>query len=204
MTDQEKIKNLDHRIRKLMERLSLQKDGSLEVLTTQRILEGLQEKKKQLLSGQTFIPEITSVRRSDGMTEEDLYQRLGLIYLIFGPSYEETFSYHTYRIEFLYLSPKPDNFCVMTVVADIFEDDQLLSHLAYIDFWKEHPDDNVVTDIGISYWDDSIHTKYKHHFHWFSKLAVSLAQTWNQYHRNISRLVSQNGGIHYADTEKKS
>lgn len=45
MTDQEKIKNLDHRIRKLTERLSLQKDGSLEVLTTQRILEGLQEKR---------------------------------------------------------------------------------------------------------------------------------------------------------------
>jgi len=191
MYEQERLKNLEHRILGLLERIKLQKNGP-EVKIAQKILIGLQESYKELKDGKIFIPEITSVKRSDGLSEEELSQKLGVIYLIFGPSYEEVFSFHTYRIEFLYIKPNCNEACIMTVMANFYEGDVLLLKDAKVEFWKGYSDSTEIDDMGLAFNCDM--SKYHHHSHWFCKLSYSLAETWNKYFRDVPMLEANIGG----------
>lgn len=115
-TQNEKLKSLEHRIEMLKERIELEKVGP-EVDTARRILLGLEEKYDILKkSNGIFIAEATSGIKSNNFSEEVLNQKLGAIYWIFGPSYEETFSFKKYRIDFLEIVPNEefDNGCLMS------------------------------------------------------------------------------------------
>lgn len=203
MNNSDRLKNLEHRIAKLRERVTRQKDGP-EVEIAQRILSGLQAQYRALQKGKEIIPETTSTKRFDGLSDEELAQKLGAIYLIFGPSYEENFSLHNYRIEFLEIVPSSNDSCVMTVMANIYEDDLILISNAKIEFWQDGSDDCTINgadsaeveDIGISRETISrkTSTKYRHHWHWFEKLAYSLAKTWNKYFKNVPMLEAKTGG----------
>ena len=113
----EKLKSLEHRIDMLKQRIELQKVGP-EVDTARKILYELEAKYDTLKkSNGIFIAEATSVKKANSFSEEELIQKLGAIYWIFGPSYEETVSFKRYRIEFLQLLPNDglDWGCLMRV-----------------------------------------------------------------------------------------
>jgi len=174
--------SVSHRIR-ILEQLLLAPDPKiLDYSIASKLLQNLQDKQKKLADGKHFFPECTTTKHSKNLTLEEHFKNLGSIYLLFGPSFEESFSFHTYRIEFLSVKPAQEYYSPLTVISDIYEDDELLLSGAYIDFWKNLLSDQKVSDVGISFWDHSSRKKYRNHFHWFDKLACSLAMVWNSYH----------------------
>lgn len=182
MSNESRRESLLHRIQ-ILERLSLAPEpGILNPATTQKLLQSLQDKQRKLADGNPFIPECTTTTHSRNRSPEEHFKNLGPIYLLFGPSFEESFSFHTYRIEFLSLRPEEEHYRPLTIIADIYEDDELLLANVHIDFWKNFLSDQKVSDIGISFWENNSRKKYRNHFHWFDKLSCSLATVWNSYH----------------------
>ncbi len=193
-TQNEKLKSLEHRIEMLKERIELEKVGP-EVDTARRILLGLEEKYDILKkSNGIFIAEATSGINPNNFSEEELSQKLGAIYWIFGPSYEETFSFKKYRIDFLEILPNDefDNGCIMRVKVHIYEDSQLLIKDAEIEFWKGWSDSTEVDDIGISC--NNTNGKYNN-FHWFRKIGYTLAKTWNEYFQTVPLIEAKESGF---------
>jgi len=194
MQSQEMQQNLNFRIQKLLQSLSWQDPRIQQIPSTSTLLSVLQEKLSQVQAGNTApIPELSSLTRKDTLTPEELYQMCGPFYLIFGPNYEETISFHSYRVEFLFQKTLPDIPTMQCVVADIFEDDLLLMHHAEINFWKESIHSSKVSYVSTDYWDLNPQPKYQH-IHWFGKLAYSLATVWNRYNEIIPALTTKQGG----------
>lgn len=181
----EKLKSLEHRICMLRQRIELQKVGS-EVDTARKILYGLEAKYDILKkSNDIFVAEVTSVKKANNFSEEELSQKLGVIYWIFGSSYEEIVSFKRYRIEFLQLLPHDELNCrcLMRVKVHIYENDNpFMMKDVVIEFWKGWNDSTEVDDIGIS--SNDTDEKYNN-FHWFQKIAYTLAKTWNKYFQTI-------------------
>lgn len=189
-----KLKSLERRIGMLKNRIELQKVGP-EVDTARKILLGLEEKYDILKkSNGIFIVEATSGINSNNFSEEELSQKLGAIYWIFGPSYEETFSFKKYRIDFLEILPSDEfyNGCIMRVKVHIYEDSQLLIKDAEIEFWKGWNDSAEVDDIGISC--NKTDGKYNN-FHWFRKIGYTLAKTWNEYFQTVPLIEAKESGF---------
>lgn len=189
-----KLKSLERRIGMLKNRIELQKVGP-EVDTARKILLGLEEKYDILKkSNGIFIVEATSGINSNNLSEEELSQKLGAIYWIFGPSYEETFSFKKYRIDFLEILPSDEfyNGCIMRVKVHIYEDSQLLIKDAEIEFWKGWNDSAEVDDIGISC--NKTDGKYNN-FHWFRKIGYTLAKTWNEYFQTVPLIEAKESGF---------
>lgn len=191
----EKLKSLEHRIDMLKQRIELQKVGP-EVDTARKILYGLEVKYDALRkSNGIFIAEATSTKKTSSFSEEELIQKLGAIYWIFGPSYEETVSFKRYRIDFLEILPndKLDWGCLMRVKVHIYENDQpfIMKDVA-IEFWKGWNDSTEVDDIGISF--NDIDEKYNN-CHWFLKLAYTLAKTWNKYFQTVPLIEAKKSGL---------
>lgn len=188
----ERLENLARRVKKLEERIERQKIGP-EVDAAIRLVSKLNTQYEQLQKDNgIFIPEATSAKMTDGVCEEELIQKLGSIYWIFGPSFEETFSFKTYRIEFLHIMPNDhiEDGCLMRVRVKIYENDKpFIMKDAKLEFWKSRPNSLEVDDVGLAWSDDE--TKYSN-THWFQKLAYTLAQTWNKYFREIPRLEARN------------
>lgn len=198
----EKLKSLEHRIDMLKHRIELQKVGP-EVDTARKILYGLEAKYDTLKkSNGIFIAEATSVKKANSFSEEELIQKLGAIYWIFGPSYEETVSFKRYRIEFLQILPNDrlDWGCLMRVKVHIYENDQpfMMKDVA-IEFWKDWRDSTEVDDIGIS-WNDT-NGKYNN-FHWFQKIEYTLAKTWNKYFQTVPLIEAKKSGLLEANVTK--
>lgn len=191
----DKLKSLERRIEMLKNRIELQKVGP-EVDTARKILLGLEEKYDILKkSNGIFIVEATSGINPNNFSEEVLSQKLGAIYWIFGPSYEETFSFKKYRIDFLEIVPNEefDNGCLMRVKVNIYENDQpLITENAKIEFWKGWSDSTEVDDIGISC--NNTNGKYNN-FHWFRKIGYTLAKTWNEYFQTVPLIEAKESGF---------
>lgn len=196
----EKLKSLEHRINKLKDRIRLQKVGP-EVDTAKKILYRVEEKYNELKKNNgIFIAEATSVKKNNKFSEEELIERLGAIYWIFGPSYEETVSYKRYRIEFLQILPNDNSSCLMRVQVHIYENDKpLMMNNVVIEFWKGWNDSTEVDDMGISSDDPTI--KYDN-FHWFQKIEYTLAKTWNKYFQNVPLIEAKKSGLLEANTTR--
>ena len=198
----ERLKSLEHRINKLKQRIELQKVGP-EVYTAKKILYGLELKYESLKKNNTSIPipEATSpFKKMNDSFEEELIQKLGAIYWIFGPSYEETFSFKKYKIEFLEILPTygNDSGCLMRVQVNIFENDEpLMTENVVIEFWKGWRDSTEVDDLGISCHG---HAKYNN-FHWFKKISYTLAKTWNEYFKTLPLIEAKKSGLLEAHKE---
>ena len=136
----EKLKSLERRISKLEERIQRQKVGP-EVETSKKILAGLKEKYEELnKNNNLIIPEATTSFHQRNVSEEELIERLGAIYWIFGSSYEEEFSFKKYRIDFLRILPKDAYYsgCMMRVQVKIYENNKAFeTQDAVIEIWKE-------------------------------------------------------------------
>lgn len=191
----EKLKNFEHRINKLKQRIELQQVGP-EVDTARKILYRLEISYENLKkNNDIFIAEVTSSKKANSFSEEELIQNLGAIYWIFGPSYEEIVSFKKYRIEFLQILPNDslDWGCLMRVQVHIYEDDKpFMTKNTIIEFWKGWGESTEVDDIGIS--TDETAEKYNN-CHWFLKIAYTLARTWNQYFRTVPLIEAKESGL---------
>lgn len=196
----EKLKSLERRIKKLEEHILRQKVGP-ETQTSKRILAGLKRRYDELVKNNSiFVPEAstddpfpraTSFGDNEWnnyprtFTEEELIEKLGAIYWIFGPAYEEIFSYKKYRIEFLELlhpdcSWNPN--LIMTVKVKIYENDKpFVTKESEIRFWKGFLDSREVDELEFSTMGT---TKYNNYF-WFEKISYNLVRTWNNYFRHV-------------------
>lgn len=195
MQADEKLESLRHRIDMLKSRIELQKVGP-EVDTARKILRGLEVKYDALSkSNGIFIAEATSAKKANNFSEEELSQKLGAIYWIFGSSYEETVSYKKYRIEFLQIvsNLKLKGGCLIRVKVHIYENDQpFMMKDAIIEFWKGWGDSTEVDDLTISC--NDIDEKYNN-FHWFQKIAYTLARTWNKYFQTVPLIEAKQSGL---------
>ena len=197
----EKLKSLEHRIDMLKQRIKLQKVGP-EVDTARKILYGLEAKYDTLKKNKgIFVAEATSVKKANNFSEEELSQKLGAIYWIFGSSYEETVSFKRYRIEFLQILPndKLNLGCLMRVKVHIYENDKpfMMEDVA-IEFWKGWNDSTEVDDIGVSCNDtDKKHSNFQkyNNFHWFQKIEYTLAKTWNKYFQTVPLIEAKQSGL---------
>lgn len=191
----EKLKSLEHRIDMLKHRIDLQKVGP-EVDIARKILYRLEVKYDTFKKNNNiFIAEATSVKKDNNFSDEELSQKLGAIYWIFGPSYEETVSFKRYRIEFLQILPNNglNLGCLMRVKVHIYENDKpfMMKDVA-IEFWKGWKDSTEVDDIGISC--NDINETYNN-FHWFQKIEYSLAKTWNRYFQTVPLIEAKQSGL---------
>ena len=190
----ENLKHFEQRILKFKEYIALQQLGP-EVDTEKKLLNRLENHYETLKnSNEIFIAEATSNLKLNCFPEETLIQNLGAIYWIFGPAYEETISFKRYRIEFLHVVPNEriDHGCMFRVSAHIYENEHPLITNAQLEFWKSGSYSTEVDDIGISY--HSLNQKYKN-IHWFSKMAYTLARTWNYYFQSISLREAKRSGL---------
>ncbi|MBE5820241.1 MAG: hypothetical protein E7310_05460 [Clostridiales bacterium] len=124
--------------------------------------------------------------------KDSLKQRLNLI---FGTNYEEVISFHTYRIDFSNIKSPSSELCVVSIMADIYEDDKVLIKDAQFDFYKETSSriTAAVDDISVSCFGHL--PKYHHHTHWLSKLRYSLCEIWNKNFKDVPISEFKNGGI---------
>lgn len=191
----ERLENLARRIKMLEECIERQKSGP-EVDIATNIISGLKQQYKMLEQNESmFIPEATSLKRAEDYSEEELADRLGNFYWIFGPSFEEVFSFKKYRIEFLRIMPYKDleKDCVTRVQVQIYEDDKpFVMREAKLDFWSRGVGSLEVNDIGLA-WSD-LDSKYSN-THWFQKLSHTLACTWNKYFRESPIIEERNMGF---------
>lgn len=217
-----KLESLKRRIQKLEERILRQKVGP-EVETSKQLLVGLKRRYNDLEKNSSiFVPEAstddpfpkaasfedTSWNRSEitygistgakfqkAVSEEQLIEKLGAIYWIFGPSYEEIFSYKKYRIDFLEILPTDPYWqgkMIMAVKVNIYENDRpFVTDEAEIRFWKGFSDSVEVDDLEFS---TKGTTKYNNCF-WFEKISYNLAKTWNSYFRNIPLITAKESGL---------
>ena len=197
---QERLEKLEHKIAVLSYRLKRQSTG-IEADATNKLLLSLISKRNQLLSdNHIVISEATSSKSNTAYSDYELSERLGEIYYIFGPSYEETFSFKTYRIEFLRLDNEriKDTDCLLRVQVHIYENDKpFFMDETYIEFWKGWADSTGVDNIAIKTNDKN--EKYRN-FHWFSKIAYTLMETWNSYFREIPLFAAIQSGLIEAET----
>lgn len=187
------LKILERRIAKLEERIQRQKIGP-EVETSKKILFVLKKKYAELAKNNTvLIAEATTSSLHSTLSEEELIERLGAIYWIFGSSYEEEFSFKKYRIDFLRILPNNNSdSCVMRVQVNVFENDKpFATENAIIEFWKGFKNSTEVDDLGFSC---NQNTKYNN-FHWFDRISYTLAKTWNQYFKDVPLLEARNSGL---------
>jgi len=193
--ENEKVKSLKHRIYMLKQRIELQEKGP-EVDISRKILSKLEAEYEILKKDEdVFIPEATGIKRLNDAEERKMLQKIGVLYWIFGPTYEETVSYKRYRIEFLQLLPndKLDMGCLMRVKVHIYENDQpFMMKDVVLEFWKGWSDSTEIDDIGISCNDRDI--KYNN-CHWFLKIEYSLAKTWNKYFKPIPLMEAKQSGL---------
>lgn len=194
------LESLERRISQLSARIKFQSSG-IEFNVANKLLSGLISKRDQLLKdNKIVIPEATSSKRSTTFSDYELSQRLGAIYFIFGTSYEETFSFKTYRIEFLRLDNEQikGTDCLLRVQVNIYENDKpFFMDETYLEFWKGWTDSTGVDDIAIK--TNDTNEKYNN-FHWFSKIAHTLAETWNRYFIDIPLLEAKKSGLLEAES----
>lgn len=152
----------------------------------QNILSILEEKLEVLIQNPDIqIPEVTSLAIPED--EDDLINKLGPIYWIFGQSFEKNFSFKTYRIDFLRLLPNSEEASRYGLILDIqvaiYEDNSpLVTEYAAISFWKGWTNSGKIGDLSISFNQPS---KYNS-LHWFDCISYYIAKTWNEYFGNDS------------------
>lgn len=175
------IKELEKRIKKIRE-LMKRPEMSSKLDICKRTLNILEERLEILTKNPyTRIHEVACGQQS----EEEVIYNLGPIYWVFGSSFEQSFSFKNYRIDFIKLLPNDaENFGqVLKVQVEIYEDDEpLVTEDAVISFWKGWANSTEVDDIGLSSNQQSKYTTC----HWFSCLAYSLATKWNEYFKDMN------------------
>ncbi len=121
-------------------------------------------------------------------SEEELTEKLGILYLIFGSTYQTYFNYHIYKTRLINQVEKSAAF--MRVKANVYEDDILICKEITIGFWPMHYGDDRVGDMEWSV-DDSTKTfkKYTNGCAlYLNKILREMQDLWNSYFDEVQKV----------------
>ena len=114
---------------------------------------------------------------------DELIKDLGVLYLIFGSTYQTFINYHIYKVRFLKQIEKEGAF--LRVKANIYEDDELICKEIQIGFWPFHRGDDRVGDMEWSTMDNNVFKKYDERTTptrvFLQKILKELQELWNSY-----------------------
>lgn len=197
--------NLKHRIEQLKSRVAL--DSGPEQDTAKRLLEKV-EKKLQIFEQTHTIPknhsepegfnttsnfsfwnsyttykvhlEADAEFHEDFRSESEMIRDLGILYMIFGSTYQTTLNYHVYNIRFKKQTDKSSSF--YRCYADIYEDDIKICDDIIIGFWPFKCGDYQCGDIEFASMSRNSIIKYNNGcFILYIKLLEGLKDIWNGY-----------------------
>lgn len=124
--------------------------------------------------------------REETRTIDELIRDLGILFAIFGSTYQTVLNYHVYKIRFLkQLTNRRGAF--YRVSANIYEDDLRICKNINIGFWPAHYGDDTCGDMEYSLPEFECSEKYNNGCSLiFVKLLEGLKDIWNQYFANQS------------------
>lgn len=119
--------------------------------------------------------------RSDSRSEEEMIKDLGVLYAIFGSTYQTILNYHVYKIRFQKLVKRDESaFC--QTYADIYEDDIRICDNIIIGFWPYHSGDDRCGDMQLAAMDAHAIKKYNEFYGGlYTTLLDELMDLWNTY-----------------------
>lgn len=113
---------------------------------------------------------------------DELIKDLGVLYLIFGSTYQTFVNYHIYKVRFLKQIKKEGAF--LRVKANIYEDDELICKEIQIGFWPFYRGDDRVGDMEWSA-KDNVFKKYDERSTptrvFLVKILKEMQELWNSY-----------------------
>lgn len=132
---------------------------------------------------------------NEDQSEEELLNDLGIIYAIFGNTYETYINYHVYVVRFKRQADKGPAF--FQVYVDIFEDGKRICDDVIIGFWPYHLGDTFCGDMQFSSMDPDSIMKYNNGcMHIYSKITRELQNLWNSYFRGPYITIPEFTGKH--------
>lgn len=141
---------------------------------------------------QVHFGEATSYHE-DTRSEAEMINDLGMLYAIFGSTYQTVLNYHRYKIRFKKQTAKQKAF--FRVYADIYEDDIRICQDVIIGFWPFRFDDDRCGDMQLSNDEDSIKKYNNGCSSLYIKLLEGLKDRWNFYFDNQSDLPMLTGPV---------
>lgn len=119
----------------------------------------------------------------DTRTEAEMINDLGILYAIFGSTYQTALNYHVYKIRLKKQTTKDGAFC--RVYSDIYEDNIRICKDIILGFWPSNFEDDRCGNVVFSVTETKLIEKY-HNGCWslYVRLLVRLRDTWNFYFDN--------------------
>ena len=112
-------------------------------------------------------------------TESEKYDRLGIIYAIFGDEFKITLHGYDYKVCFKEIL-KP-NYAFCRVLCDIYENDQEIAYDVVIGFWPFHSGDIECGDMEFSAFKPESIRKYEDDLNIYNKIMNYMMFKWNNY-----------------------
>lgn len=136
----------------------------------------------------------------DTRIEADIIRELGIIYMIFGSTYQTLLNYHIYKIRFKRKTHDQGSFA--RVYSDIYEDDIRICEDVIIGFWPLKYGDDRCRDIEFSSMHNYCIKKYDNGCSvLYEKLINELKDIWNTYFDEQSDVPLLSGKIdNYLET----
>ena len=121
----------------------------------------------------------------DTRSEEEIINDLGILYAIFGSTYQTVLNYHVYKIRFKRQADKKGAF--YRVWSDIYEDEKRICKDVTIGFWPFHFGDDRCGDMEFSCYSSKAIEKYNNGCSiLYITILDGLKDIWNFYFDNHS------------------
>lgn len=118
--------------------------------------------------------------QEDTRSEAEMLHDLGILYAIFGSTYQTVLNYHVYKIRFKKQTTREHAF--YRVYSDIYEDNVRICKNVIIGFWPYHLGDDKCGDMEFSCTDYTSVAKYANGYNLLYKtLLDGLMDIWNMY-----------------------
>ena len=134
----------------------------------------------------------------DTRSEEEMIHDLGILYAIFGGTYQRVLNYHVYRIKFKKQIDREEAF--YRVLADIYEDSVRICNNIIIGFWPFHSGDTRCGSMEFS--EPSLNSIEKYDnsgTSLYGELMDGLKDIWNFYFDNRNAIpILKNTTLNYS------
>lgn len=136
-------------------------------------------------------------------SEDELFRDIGVLYLIFGSTYQTYVNYHIYKVRFLKkLEP---NGAFMRVRVNVYEDDILICREIVIEFWAFRRGDDFVGDMNCSIFNYDSMRKYNNGGRgYLHKIMWEMKDLWNSYFEEAKRPLMIGMGVAGYITDNKN
>lgn len=130
----------------------------------------------------------------DTRSEAEMVNDLGILYAIFGTTYQTTLNYHVYKIRFKKQTTKDGAF--YRVYSDIYEDNIRICKDIIIGFWPFHYGDDRCGDMEFASMNSISVEKYNHGcLSLYVTLLDGLKDIWNFYFDNQNAVPMLTGSV---------